>query len=123
MDRNGWVIDFGKGGFGRIREWLHATFDHTLLVAQDDPARDAFSRLGEVGVADVRVVPSTSCEGLAEYVFHQASPMIDAATGGRCWILEVECLEHGANSAIYCNLEGLAREARAEALRTAIACG
>lgn len=38
LDRRGWVVDFGAGGFGQIRAWLHEVFDHALLVAEDDPA-------------------------------------------------------------------------------------
>ena len=49
LDRRGWVVDFGDGGFGKIRRWLHKMFDHTLLVAVDDPARDVFESLAAAG--------------------------------------------------------------------------
>lgn len=116
LDAHGWVVDFGAGGFGPIREWLHATFDHVLLVADDDPARGEFSRLQELGLARVQVVPGASCEMLARFVFEATQPMVDRATGGRCWIAEVECREHGANSAIYGNPDAVLREVQAEAL-------
>lgn len=120
IDRRGWVVDFGSGGFGKIREWLHGTFDHALLVAEDDPGRPELARLADLGLARVQVVPGTSCEALARFVFEAAQPMVAAATQGRCWIAEVECFEHGANSAIYRNPEGVLREVSAEAL-TALA--
>lgn len=120
LDHRGWVIDFGKGGFGPIREWLHASFDHTVLVAQDDPARDAFERLGELGLADVRIVPGTSCERIAAHVFSHCQPMIAQASQGRCWIAAVECFEHGANSAVFENPEGLLRQVTAEAFTSLI---
>src|SRR5690606_39574245 len=69
LDARGWVIDFGRGGFGEIREWLHRTFDHTLLVAADDPARPELERLGALGLAEVRVAPGVSCERLAALAF------------------------------------------------------
>lgn len=120
LDARGWVVDFGTDGFGPIRQWLHTTFDHTLLVAQDDPARPDFDRLGKIGLADVRVVPGTSCEHLAAYVFSHTGPMIDQATGGRCWIASVECFEHGANSAIYENPQAVLRNLSTEVMRTVL---
>lgn len=120
LDHRGWVIDFGRDGFGGIREWLHATFDHTLLVAQDDPARGEFERLCDIGLADVRIVPGTSCERIAAHVFAHCQPMIAEASRGRCWITAVECFEHGANSAVFENPEGLLRQVSAEALASLV---
>lgn len=121
LDGRGWVVDFGSEGFGRIRDWLHATFDHTLLVAEDDPAREEFIRLRDLGLADVRLVPGTSCERIAAYVFASTQPMVAAATKDRCWIASVECLEHGANSAIFENPRSALRQVTAEALHSALA--
>ncbi len=120
LDHRGWVIDFGKGGFGPVREWLHATFDHKLLVADDDPQRDELVRLGELGLAEVRVVPGASCEQLAAYVFENVQAMIHAATKGRCWVVSVECSEHGANSGIYENPAHVLKSVTAEALQAAL---
>jgi len=116
LDHRGWVIDFGKGGFGPIRDWLHQTFDHTLLIAEDDPAREDFLRLRDVGLAETRIVPSTSCERLAQFVFEQAEAIVARETRGRCWVATVECFEHGANSAIYQNPRGVLRQVSAEVL-------
>lgn len=120
LDKRGWVVDFGAGGFGKIKAWLHATFDHSLLVAQDDPARSELARLAELGLAKVHIVPGTSCESLAQFAFEAAQPMIVEASRGRCWIAEVECFEHASNSAVYRNPEAVLREVSAEAL-TALA--
>tara|TARA_R110002051_G_scaffold100274_5_gene170592 strand:- start:4227 stop:4787 length:561 start_codon:yes stop_codon:yes gene_type:complete len=103
LDHRGWVVDFGKGGFGRIREWLHTVFDHTLLISADDPEKSAFQHLATLGLAQVRLVPGTSCERLSQHVLEHADSLIREATGGRCWVQSVECFEHGANSAIYEN--------------------
>lgn len=121
LDHRGWVVDFGKGGFGPIREWLHATFDHTTLVARDDPHFDAFVRLRDLGLCDMRVLPAVSCERIAQFVFDHTQPMIEQATGGRCWVVSVECFEHGANSAIYQNPETVLRQVSAEALAAIVA--
>jgi 6-pyruvoyltetrahydropterin/6-carboxytetrahydropterin synthase len=120
LDRRGWVIDFGKGGFGAIREWLHATFDHTLLVAEDDPLIDEFRRLDRLGLADLRVLPGTSCEQIAAYAFELCDPRVLEASQGRCWIASVECFEHGANSAIFESPRNLLRRVSAEVLSQAL---
>lgn len=120
LDARGWVIDFGKGGFGPIRDWLHRMFDHTLLVAGDDPARPELARLAELGLAEVRVVPGASCEQLARFVFDYAEPFVRASTGGRCWVVSVECSEHGGNSALFENPEHALRQVQAEVLVQAL---
>ncbi len=63
LDHRGWVIDFGRDGFGAIREWLHATFDHTLLVAQDDPARGEFERFATLGSPTSGLCPEQAVSG------------------------------------------------------------
>lgn len=116
LDDRGWVVDFGKGGFGAIREWLHHMFDHTLLVAADDPSRAEFERLQRLGLAQVRIVPGVSAEALAAHVFEHAQSLIEVATQGRCWVASVECREHGANGAVYENPDAVLRQVSAEAL-------
>lgn len=110
------MVDFGKDGFGQIRSWLHEMFDHTLLVAADDPARAEFQRLADLGLAQVRLTPSVSCEGLAALVFDHAQQIIDAATEGRCWVESVSCHEHGANSAAFENPKALLRKVATEVM-------
>jgi len=120
LDARGWVLDFGRGGFGLIRDWLHEMFDHTLLVARDDPERSALEALGTRGIARVRVVEGTSCERMAELTFRRADAIVRAATQERCWVESVECSEHGANSAIYRSQPAIVRLAEADRLRLAI---
>jgi 6-pyruvoyltetrahydropterin/6-carboxytetrahydropterin synthase len=116
LDARGLVVDFGTTGFGEIRAWLHETFDHTLLVAQDDPARATFTALQDQGLAEVRILPGTSCEAIAAHVFAKAQSIIHERTQGRCWVAAVECLEHGANSATFHNPDAVLRQVTAEAL-------
>jgi 6-pyruvoyltetrahydropterin/6-carboxytetrahydropterin synthase len=35
LDERNWVMDFG--GLKEFKQWLEHMFDHTLLVAEDDP--------------------------------------------------------------------------------------
>ncbi len=120
LDKRGWVLDFGKGGFGPIKEWLHDMFDHSLLVAMDDPERPTLEALGERGLAKVRIVDGTSCERMAELAFHKASEIVAAATGGRCWVESVECSEHASNSAIYRSAAAVDRLAKSERLAASL---
>jgi 6-pyruvoyltetrahydropterin/6-carboxytetrahydropterin synthase len=120
LDKRGWVLDFGKGGFGKIRDWLHEMFDHTLLVAEDDPERAALEALGARGIARVRVVPGTSCERMAEMTFEKADAIVREATKGRCWVESVECSEHGSNSAIYRSTAALERLSESDRLRAGL---
>ncbi|MBR9826813.1 MAG: 6-pyruvoyl tetrahydrobiopterin synthase [Alphaproteobacteria bacterium] len=120
LDKRGWVLDFGKGGFGKIRDWLHEMFDHTLLVAEDDPERETLEALGRSGIARVHVVKGTSCEAVAELTFHKANEIVQAMTKGRCWVESVECSEHGANSGIYRSQNAVSRIAEAERLSSQI---
>ncbi len=67
LDVRNWVCDFG--GFSTLKDFLDENFDHTLLVAQDDPELDFFKEIDHRGLARVREVSKTGCEGLSEYLF------------------------------------------------------
>lgn len=98
-DENGWVMDFGA--LGVIKSMLQATFDHTVLVAEDDPLRDQLALLDDLGAANIKFVERTGCEAFAEIVYNDVSRWLATYQAGRVRLLSVECAEHGANSAIY----------------------
>lgn len=100
LDVRNWVVDFGslKG----LKGLLEDTFDHKLLVAEDDPQKDLLCSLAGLGVAEVVVVPATGCERFAEMIFEVTETWLkDNGYAPRCRIASVEVREHGANSAIY----------------------
>lgn len=98
LDHRNWVVDFG--GLKPIKGWLCETFDHKLLVAQDDPERDVLQGLHDAGLADVLVVPATGCEAFARLIFdHVTAWLRQEDPEGRVRLAEVEVREHGANSA------------------------
>ena len=99
LDRHHWCLDFGS--LSPVRSWLHDMFDHTLIVAEDDPERAALERLAAAGLADVRVLPAVGCEALAHLVYLRVNEMVDKQTEGRVWVDSVEVREHGGNSALY----------------------
>lgn len=116
LDHRNWVVDFGKGGFGEIKKWLEYMFDHTLLVAANDPQRQELENLGKLGLADVRIIEGSGCELTAKMVFEKANEIVQNQTKGRCWVVSVEVCEHGSNSAIYINPDKHDLEQTAEQL-------
>ena len=108
LDNRNWVWDFGgmKRAEGTIdgmkpKDWFDYMFDHTVIIAEDDPARDSFVRLGNKGIIQLRLVPASGAEKFAEYIFNKVNPFIVAETKGRVKIAKVEFREHNKNSAIY----------------------
>lgn len=100
LDGNNWVMDFG--GLKDVKQFLQDTFDHKLLVAQDDPAKDGFLILQECGIADIVFVEGTGCEAFAEMIFDFVDKwMSRVGHYPRVALASVEVSEHGANSAIY----------------------
>jgi len=99
LDERGWCLDFG--GLKWLRSWLHEYFDHTTLVAADDPQLDEFERLARLNLVDLRVLPAVGCEEVARHVFMHVGKTVKAETNGRVWVESVEVREHGGNSAIY----------------------
>ena len=67
LDVRNWVCDFG--GFRTLKDFLEEYFDHTLLVATDDPELEFFKEIDRRGIAVVREIDKTGCEGIAEFLF------------------------------------------------------
>ena len=99
LDERNWCFDFG--GLKPVRAWLHHNFDHTALVAEDDPELAAFQDLADRGLIDMRVLPAVGCEATARYVYEFAGSFVEEQTNGRVWLESVEVREHAGNSAIY----------------------
>lgn len=99
LDYRNWCLDFG--GLKHVRAWLHEMFDHTVLIAEDDPKREEFERMAAMDLMSLRLLPAVGCESVAQHVFHHVGKMVSAETKGRVWIESVEVREHSGNSAIY----------------------
>ncbi len=84
-----------------IKNWLKSMFDHTLLIAEDDPERPRFEAIAADGLGDIRVLPAVGCEAVAQHVYEYVSDYLRAQTAGRVWLESVEVKEHGGNSAIF----------------------
>lgn len=108
LDERNWVWDFG--GMKRAKtqidglspkEWMDYMFDHTLIVAEDDPELRAFQQMDTAGVAQVRVIPATGEEKFAEYIYHKLNDFVKTETDGRVKVTKVKFAEHGKNAAYY----------------------
>ena len=100
LDARNWVVDFGS--LAPLKGLLEDWFDHTLLCAEDDPLRDEFQRLQDLGLAKITWVERTGCEGLADFLYEYMNDcwMKDYGYAGRVWCSKVEVREHEKNSAM-----------------------
>ena len=67
LDSRNWVVDYG--GLRPLKAQLEDWFDHTLLLAADDPNYDDLIKLQDLGLAKVTVVEHTGCEALADFLY------------------------------------------------------
>lgn len=99
LDERNWVVDFG--GLKTLKTMLEDTFDHKVVLDKDDPHLMDFRVLQAKELIDIVVLDGVGVEKFAEHAYEMATKVVDVLTDGRCWVEEVECAEHGANSAIY----------------------
>jgi 6-pyruvoyltetrahydropterin/6-carboxytetrahydropterin synthase len=125
LDDRNWVMDFG--GLKAFKEWSEYMFDHTLIIAQDDPHYVDFVKLNQIkggfndnGLCDLRVVEAVGCEKFSEAAFMKMKDILETFQRGESYTLEngktfecrypvgqgvklrsVEVFEHDANSAVY----------------------
>ena len=109
LDHRNWVWDFG--GMKRAKTlidgktpkaWMDYMFDHTMIVAEDDPEVAAFKQMDAAGVAQVRVIPATGAEKFAEYIYDKLNEFVKTETDNRVRVIKVKFMEHGKNAAYYC---------------------
>lgn len=121
LDDKNWCMDFG--GLKEFKAWADSMFDHTLVVAEDDPMLDFFKHMNEIvdieskdhlsklphergALCDLRIVPGVGCEMFAKMAYDKMAELL--ASGDMRYpinptvrIKSVEVFEHGANSATY----------------------
>ena len=108
LDYRNWVWDFG--GMKRAKNlidgrqpkaWMEYMFDHTVVVAEDDPAMSDFVDLDARGIIQLRVTPAVGAEKFAEYLYHKLNDFVQLETEGRVKVVKVKFMENHKNSAIY----------------------
>ena len=108
LDERNWVWDFGgmKRAKGTIdgmapKEWMDFMFDHTYIIALDDPFMHKALEMNSEGIVQLRIVPATGAEQFAKYIYDKVSEFILEETDNRVRVVSVEFKEHAKNSAIY----------------------
>ena len=109
LDNRNWVWDFG--GMKRAKtqidgkspkEWMDYMFDHTVIIAEDDPGMGGWKTMNELGVIQLRVIEATGAEKFAEYIYNKLNEFVKTETDNRVRVTKVKFMEHGKNAAYYC---------------------
>jgi len=108
LDERNWVWDFGgmKRAKTKIdgmnpKEWMDHMFDHTYLIALDDPFLSTAIQMNDDKIIQLRVVPATGAERFARFIYDKVNPFVLEETNNRVRVVSVEFKEHNKNSAIY----------------------
>lgn len=115
LDSRNWVMDFG--GLKSFKAWADHMFDHTLIVAEDDPHLEIFKELDLIdggfdnrGICSLRIVEGVGCEMFAKIAYEKMAELLEEMktdngsrypVGSSVRLKSVEVFEHDANSAIY----------------------
>jgi len=108
LDERNWVWDFGgmKRAKGKIdglnpKAWMDNMFDHTTIIAEDDPHLYQFQKMHIDGVIQLRILPAVGAEQFAKYIFGKINEFVLAETKNRVRVAKVEVYETERNSATY----------------------
>jgi 6-pyruvoyltetrahydropterin/6-carboxytetrahydropterin synthase len=108
LDERNWVWDFGgmKRAKGTIdgknpKAWMDYMFDHTTIVATDDPGIGGFRTMNELGIIQLRELEAVGAEQFAKYIYDKLNTFVQEETEGRVSVVRVEFMEHSKNTAIY----------------------
>ena len=108
LDEKNWVFDFA--GFKHAKEkidgyspneWFKYMFDHTVIIAENDPEREWFEEGAQAGILNLRILPHIGAERFAEFVFYKINEFVKKETNHRVRVIKVECHEHDKNSASF----------------------
>jgi 6-pyruvoyltetrahydropterin/6-carboxytetrahydropterin synthase len=108
LDERNWVWDFGgmkraKGTIDNMnpKQWMDYMFDHTTIVAEDDPQLEFFKQLDAEDIIQLRIIPATGAEQFSKYIYEKLNAFVQEETEGRVKVAKVEFMEHNKNTAIY----------------------
>ena len=84
------------------KAWMDYMFDHTTVLAPDDPELEIFKELDRKGVVQLRILEGpVGAEQFAKYIYGKINTFVQEETKGRVKVLKVEFFENKRNSAIY----------------------
>ena len=103
LDDRNWVMDFG--GLKAFKEWSEWQFDHTLVVAHDDPHLPFFKQMNDLvtinkdndpasaipnqrgAVCDLRIVDGVGCEMFAQLAYTVMNDILQTFQRGETYTL------------------------------------
>jgi 6-pyruvoyltetrahydropterin/6-carboxytetrahydropterin synthase len=102
LDARNWAADYG--GLKELKKILEGQFDHTLLVAEDDPELEFYKEMERRGLADLTILPKLGCESLADMLYRYVNgvyipDMWGEGEANRLWCFRVEVRETQSNMA------------------------
>lgn len=102
LDHRQWNVDFG--GLKNLKMFLEDYFDHTTLIAEDDPHLPIFQDLEKQGILKLTVLPAMGCERIADMLYKYINTVFipdnfGKAESERLWCYRVEVRETQANMA------------------------
>jgi len=108
LDERNWVWDFGgmKRAKGNIdgknpKEWMDYMFDHTTVIAEDDPGLGGFKTMAQLGIIQLRIIPAVGAEQFAKFIYEKLNTFVQEETNNRVKVVRVKFMENYKNSAIY----------------------
>ena len=102
LDARNWAADYG--GLKELKAVLESQFDHTLLVAEDDPELDLYMEMQKRGIAKLTILPKLGCESLADALYKYVNGVYipdywGPGEANRLWCYRVEVRETQSNMA------------------------
>ena len=96
------MCDFGCFKRNGIKEHMNFMFDHTTVVAKDDPELEMFEELANKGLIQLRVLDHVGCEKFAQYVYDYINEKYLKKLTEELEFLKLKAFNSGTNnSAIY----------------------
>lgn len=103
LDDRNWVMDFG--GLEAFKAWAEYMFDHTLIVAKDDPKLSFFETMNTLvdenspyvhsevpnergAVCDLRIVDAVGCEKFSELAYKTMTDILETFQRREKWFLK-----------------------------------
>jgi 6-pyruvoyltetrahydropterin/6-carboxytetrahydropterin synthase len=102
LDARNWAADYG--GLKDLKKILEDQFDHTTLVAEDDPELEFYKEMQRRKLAKLTILPALGCEALADMLYRFVNGVYipdhwGSGEAERIWCWKVEVRETQSNMA------------------------
>jgi 6-pyruvoyltetrahydropterin/6-carboxytetrahydropterin synthase len=102
LDTRKWAMDYG--GLKELKQVIESQFDHTLLVASNDPNIAWYKEAEKLGIAKLTILANLGCESLADMLYKYVNGVyipdfLGEGEATRLWCYRVEVRETQSNMA------------------------